>query len=62
MATDLRRQKVENLASSFNLDWLINLMDNKFEFQGQVASTINDKKRGMPDDFELVIMTQSGGK
>ncbi|MDP6339610.1 MAG: DUF5916 domain-containing protein [Candidatus Marinimicrobia bacterium] len=43
MATDLRRQKVENLASSFNLDWLINLMDNKFEFQGQVASTINDK-------------------
>ena len=42
MATDLRRQKVSNLASSYSLDWLVNLMDNKFEFQGQVASTMND--------------------
>ena len=43
MATDLRRQKVSNLASSYSLDWLVNLMNNKFEFQGQVASTMNDK-------------------
>ena len=43
MATDLKRQNDNSPASSIAADVLLNLMDNKLSFNGQVANTINEK-------------------
>ena len=43
MATDLHRNGHNIKASSVKGDWLLNLMDNKLEFTGEYASTINEE-------------------
>ena len=43
MATDLHRNGHNVNASSFKGDWLLNLMDNKLEFTGEYATTINEE-------------------
>ena len=43
MATDLHRNGHNIKASSFKGDWLLNLMDNKLEFTGEYATTINEE-------------------
>mgnify|MGYP001489131526 FL=1 len=52
MATDVRRNGHSNTASSIKGDWLLNLMDNKLEFTGEFASTINDQS-GYAGRFRL---------
>ena len=53
MITDLKRQGYSAVASSVNGDWQINLMDNKFSFEGQFASTINETSNGYGGRFRL---------
>ena len=43
MATDLHRNGHNIKASSLKGDWLLNLMDNKLEFTGEYATTINEE-------------------
>ena len=43
MATDLHRNGHNIKASSVKGDWLLNLMDNKLEFTGEYATTINEE-------------------
>ena len=43
MATDLHRNGHNIKASSVKGDWLLNLMNNKLEFTGEYASTINEE-------------------
>ena len=43
MATDLKRQNDNSPASSIAADVLLNLMDNKLSFNGQIANTMNEK-------------------
>ena len=37
MTTNLNRRKVKEEASAYNLDWSLNLMDNRLSFEGQAA-------------------------
>ena len=46
MTTNLNRQKVKEEASAYNLDWSLNLLDNRLSFEGQAAVSNNESTIG----------------
>ena len=53
MATDLKRNGYNDIATSIKGDWLINLFDNKFSFTGEYGSTINDDNNGFGGRYRI---------
>ena len=53
MATDLKRSGFNNIARSFKGDWLVNLLDNKLVFTGEVGTTINDAETGFGGRYRV---------
>ena len=57
MATDLKRNGYNDIATSIKGDWLINLFDNKFSFTGEYGSTINDDNNGFGGRYRIATET-----
>ena len=53
MTTDLKRNGFKDIARSFKGDWLINLLDNKLVFTGEVGTTINDAETGFGGRYRV---------
>lgn len=53
MATDLSRKGLSEEARSFNLDWSLNLLENKFSFEGEAANSMNNGSSGYASRFSM---------
>ncbi len=53
MATDLSRKGVSEQARSFNFDWSLNLLENKFSFEGEAANSMNNGSSGYASRFSM---------